>query len=456
MHNRKRIIIPIVVLALLAALGAWYWFGQRSTNADDDLSASGTVEAVEILISPELSGRVAEVLADQGQAVEAGMELVRLDDQLLESQRQRAEAALFTAEENLRTAEVGLSAAEAALNSARIALEVAQANAAAEHITARQALDELYENTGLARAEAIRRVAAANRTVRDAEYLWDNFTIPTAQEQLTAMEAISVTLQKLETARADFEPYRNEDSGNDRREDLKELLDEAQSDYDTAVRRMELETGVEQARQALDKAVRDLNNLEDGPNPDDVARLEARIAAIEAAPRQAQSAVEGAQVGVQQAEARIDAAKAALEQARSELNLIAVQIDKLTVLAPADGIVIARDVEPGEVVQAGAALMRIGQLDDLEITVYIPEDRYGQITLGQTAQVTVDSFPGEVFNGTVIYIADQAEFTPRNVQTSEGRKTTVFAVDLSLENTGGRLKPGMPADVRFYAPNEQP
>jgi HlyD family secretion protein len=112
-------------------------------------------------------------------------------------------------------------------------------------------------------------------------------------------------------------------------------------------------------------------------------------------------------------------------------------------------VVIARNIEPGEVVQAGAPLLRIGNLDQLRITVYIPEDLYGRIKLGQEARVQVDSFPGENFKATVTHIADKAEFTPRNVQTVEGRKSTVFAIELSIDNTDGKLKPGMPADVSF-------
>lgn len=81
--------------------------------------------------------------------------------------------------------------------------------------------------------------------------------------------------------------------------------------------------------------------------------------------------------------------------------------------------------------------------------VYLPEDRYGRVKLGQAARVTVDSYPDQVFTGAVVHIADQAEFTPRNVQTAEGRKVMVFAVRLSLANPDGKLKPGMPADVRF-------
>jgi HlyD family secretion protein len=61
----------------------------------------------------------------------------------------------------------------------------------------------------------------------------------------------------------------------------------------------------------------------------------------------------------------------------------------------------------------------------------------------------VDSFPGVTFNATVIHIADQAEFTPRNVQTIEGRTSTVFAIKLQVQDPSGKLKPGMPADVAF-------
>ena len=63
--------------------------------------------------------------------------------------------------------------------------------------------------------------------------------------------------------------------------------------------------------------------------------------------------------------------------------------------------------------------------------------------------MTVDSYPGVTFPATVVTIADQAEFTPRNVQTAEGRRTTVYAIKLDVSNPDGQLKPGMPADVSF-------
>ena len=93
--------------------------------------------------------------------------------------------------------------------------------------------------------------------------------------------------------------------------------------------------------------------------------------------------------------------------------------------------------------------MKIAKLDTLKVTVYISEDRYGEVRLGDTATLNVDSFPGETFTATVTRIADQAEYTPRNVQTKEERQTTVYAVELSVENPDGKLKPGMPVDVTF-------
>lgn len=117
--------------------------------------------------------------------------------------------------------------------------------------------------------------------------------------------------------------------------------------------------------------------------------------------------------------------------------------------SPIDGVVLERLVEPGETTTPGATLMVVSNLNELTLTVFVPEDRYGHILLGQTYPVMVDSFPDQTFKGTVSHIADKAEFTPRNVQTVNNRKTTVFAIKLSLEASDGKLKPGMPADVQF-------
>jgi HlyD family secretion protein len=156
-----------------------------------------------------------------------------------------------------------------------------------------------------------------------------------------------------------------------------------------------------------------------------------------------------ASLALDQAQSAVQQAEGALNQARANLGLIDTQLNKLTVYAPMDGVILTRNVEPGEFVQPGSAALTMANLDDLTITVYIPEDRYGEIHIGQEATVAVDSFPGRTFTATVTKIADQAEFTPRNVQTVEGRSATVYAVKLKVNDPEGKLKLGMPADVVF-------
>ena len=176
-----------------------------------------------------------------------------------------------------------------------------------------------------------------------------------------------------------------------------------------------------------------------------LANAEAQYDLAAAGPRAEQLGRRGAG-GRRQWQATAADAQAAAAQAA--LDVIDVQIEQLTVSAPVDGVVLARAIEPGEVASPGATLLVVGQLDDLNITVFVPEtamatpigpDRHGR---GQLVS-------GPDFRGTVTHIAEQAEFTPRNVQTAEGRKTTVFAVKLALANPDGQLKPGMPADVTF-------
>lgn len=119
------------------------------------------------------------------------------------------------------------------------------------------------------------------------------------------------------------------------------------------------------------------------------------------------------------------------------------------VISPINGVTLVRAIEPGEIAASGGTLLIVGDLSRLTLTVYVPEDQYGQVYLGQEYPVSVDSFPGQTFTGVVTRIADQAEFTPRNVQTVSGRKSTVYAVRLSLTNPDLSLKPGMPADVKL-------
>jgi HlyD family secretion protein len=140
-------------------------------------------------------------------------------------------------------------------------------------------------------------------------------------------------------------------------------------------------------------------------------------------------------------------AEAQVAQAGSAISALESQIEKLTLRSPIAGLVTSRSVHEGEAAIAGATLLSVANLDEVKLTVYIPEDELGRVYLGQQVEVQVDSFPGRVFTGTVSYISQQAEFTPRNVQTEEERVNMVFAVRVRLPNPDHLLKPGMPADA---------
>jgi biotin carboxyl carrier protein len=129
----------------------------------------------------------------------------------------------------------------------------------------------------------------------------------------------------------------------------------------------------------------------------------------------------------------------ALEQERAMMSLA----------SPLNGTVLNISAHPGEVTAAGAGMLSVADLAEMNLVVYVPENRIGQVHLNEEVQIQVDSFPGRVLEGYVRHISDRAEFTPRNVATREERVNLVFAVEIRIANLDGALKPGMPADALF-------
>lgn len=126
-----------------------------------------------------------------------------------------------------------------------------------------------------------------------------------------------------------------------------------------------------------------------------------------------------------------------------------LQRDRQTLRAPFEGWVVRTVFESGEVVPPGAPVAVVADWRELTLKVYLPEDQFGRVALGEGTAVTVDAYPGETFAGAVSAIASSAEFTPRNVQTREDRVKSVYAVKIRLPNADLRLKPGTFADAAF-------
>ena len=153
---------------------------------------------------------------------------------------------------------------------------------------------------------------------------------------------------------------------------------------------------------------------------------------------------------------QIEAARWQVKQAEAALRLASVNLEKSEVYAPIAGVVLVKDSEEGEVISPGVPIVTIANLDDMWVKIYIDEVDLGKIRIGQTARVRVDSFPEKDFSGEVTFISDEAEFTPKNIQTREDRVKLVFAVKVGIDNAGGLLKPGMYADIELDALTPEP
>jgi multidrug resistance efflux pump len=207
----------------------------------------------------------------------------------------------------------------------------------------------------------------------------------------------------------------------------------------------------DQAQAAVDAAEFALEQADDLPASDlkdrQVAQAEAALEAAQAGLDAAQAAIDAAEDGASQSER--DAAQAGLEAAEQAVTMAETALASQEIKAPVNGIVLEHQALPGEWVSPGSTVVRVADLATLEITVYLPVTDMGWVSLDDTVQVVADAYPDRVFTGRVVFIADQAEFTPRNVQTPEERTILVFAVRVEVDNKDNLLKPGLWAEVTF-------
>jgi multidrug resistance efflux pump len=479
--NHKRPPIPVIVILLVLIIASAY-FVVTQTLGDEDgaLTASGTIETTVVNVAPEMAGKVKEVPREEGQPVKTGDALLILDDSMLASQRAVAIAQLDSARAGVQIAQNALATAQSQY---QITWEAALAQGEKTRLQDWFSDPDQFEQPGwyYTREEQIQAVQAqvdtAQQGVEEAQANLDR--VSQTLEQANFLEAE----QRLLDARLAYliaKGVNNQAQNSATRDVPKGLFNRTHCGTNRGywVENARLTNQIYKctgdrhlgdagrtlyngAQAELEDAQQAYNLLLDSESADVILQARADLSVAQERYYAAldflrdlqtgdqSTQVLAAQGAVDQAQAGVDQAQKAVQQAQASLDLLDTQIAKLTVYAPMDGMVLTRSVEPGEFVQPGAVAFALADLNDITITVYVPEDRYGQISLGQQAQVIVDSFPGEIFSGEVIHIADQAEFTPRNVQTVEGRSSTVYAVKLKVTDSEGKLKIGMPADVVF-------
>jgi HlyD family secretion protein len=140
-------------------------------------------------------------------------------------------------------------------------------------------------------------------------------------------------------------------------------------------------------------------------------------------------------------------ARARVDQARAAISLAETQLDNTRLSCPLTGTVLSHNIEPGEFVSAGTPVVTVADLLHPWVRVYLGEPELGRVRQGRKVRVRIDSYPDKSYEGTVSFIASEAEFTPKTVQTTKERVKLVFRLKVTLDNATGDLKPGMPADV---------
>jgi HlyD family secretion protein len=458
------------------------WLGLRSDQQGPGQVASGFIEAKQVSLAAELGGRIVDLAVDEGDEVSAGQILVRLDDRLLRAQQLQAQAAVALAQASLAQAEAGsrptaLAKAAAEVRQAEAVREAAEiawedAVALAEHpqqleaavVTARMEAEiAQYQR---ARAAAMANAAQLGRNLADdvlqyllnfgehtefvmiaaydltrlpdwlqlppdwgeGEYQFGEYTIIIHDGIVEVWTWITVTIPPAAIDSAEQE--------------------QAQATYDSWRAWLALdasEASQEGAQRILDQLIQQRNSPLSLQAQATAAEVQLRLA--EAAVGLAEAQLEGLKIGA--TPGQIAVAQARLAQATAALQSVSVQRAKQILRAPIAGLVGERLAQEGEVAIPGAPLLALADLDQVNLTLYVPQADLGGVSVGAPVSVTVDAYPERTFAGIVSFISSDAEYTPRNVQTREERVSLVFAVRVRVPNPDHALKPGMPADATF-------
>jgi len=138
-----------------------------------------------------------------------------------------------------------------------------------------------------------------------------------------------------------------------------------------------------------------------------------------------------------------------IEQAKASIALVDSQLADTIAVCPVDGVVLVKAADPGEVLAPGTSVVTVGDIDHPWLRGYIDEKDLGRVKIGSKVHVTTDSYSGKVYQGRVSFIASEAEFTPKQIQTQQERVKLVYRIKIDVENPGRELKSNMPADAEI-------
>jgi HlyD family secretion protein len=383
---KKRIII-ILALVAVAVAGVYAYRGANKTP-ENRIVVSGNIELTEVNIAFKTAGKLIERTVDEGDLVKKGQIIARLDRDQLVAQREREVA--------------GLQSAESQLEQAKTSLQWEKDTLAA---------DIEQKGGDLASNEA--RLAELKNGARP-------------QEKLDAQAAVDSAQSEVERSQKDWERaqvlHRDDDISTAQ-------FDQYRNRWETAVAAL----NSAKERQALVLA---------GPRVEVINAQQAMVERMRGALKMAQANA----LEMKRREQELTTRTAEIARSRASIALIDSQLDDTIQTSPVDGVVLVKSADPGEVLSAGTTVVTIGDIEHPWLRGYIDESDLGKVKLGSKVKVTTDSYKGKVYEGHVSFIASEAEFTPKQIQTQQERVKLVYRIKIELDNARHELKSNMPAD----------
>ena len=390
----KKIIFTVIVIAVVGAAGmlAYRSLHPEATNR---IVVSGNIELAQVDIAFKTSGRLIERTVNEGDAVQKGMVIARLDREQLLHQRDTATAALSTAEAQL-------AESKSALNWQR---ETMQADMQLRNADLSAAQSQLLQLKNGARPQEIQQSAAA---------------VAAAQSQYDG-------------AKKDW----------DRAQTLYEKEDISTSQYD------QFRTRFESTQANLNQVKEQANLVQAGPRSETIESASAQVKRAEASLRVGQANA----IETKRREQDIVARQGDIERAKAQIALIDSQLADTIAISPINGVVLVKAADVGEVLAPGTSVVTVGDIDHPWLRAYIREQDLGRVKLGDKVKVTTDSFHDKVYDGHISFISSDAEFTPKQIQTAEERVKLVYRIKIDVDNPRHELKSNMPADAEILTGN---
>jgi HlyD family secretion protein len=388
---KRRIFFLVIVIAVVLVAAGLLWSGWFHREDPNRIRLSGNIELTQVDISFKVAGKLIERTVNEGDAVKKGQLIARIDRQQMEQQKMRDTAGFQSAESQL--AQMGSSILwEAQTLESDLALKRADVRVAQAH------LDELL---------------AGSRK----------------QEIQEAQSAVADVKAQADQAKLDW----------DRAQKLFAADDISKSQYD------QFKARLDSTAAALKQAQERLALVQEGPRKEEIESARAQVARAQAALKMG----EANRMELRRREQELTGRKAEVDRAKAQIGMTDSQLADTVVISPIDGVVLVKAAETGEVLAAGSTVVTIGDLDHPWLRGYISERDIGRVKLGTKAKMTGDSFKGKVYWGRVSFIASQAEFTPKQIQTQEERVKLVYRIKIDVENPQHELKSNMPVDAEL-------